>query len=83
MTARKTRCLTWGEYRPTGSEFIYQNGRRCGIVDYGSFVTVCGKLDDDPRDTGGLDHDKARPIGVCRACWKRYRTEMQRPEAKP
>lgn len=75
MTARKTRCLTWGETRRSGWSLTDVNGRRVGFLDFEEWVTLCGKLDDDPIDAGDLDHDKPRPIGVCRACWKQYRQE--------
>lgn len=83
MTARVTRCLTWGEYRNAGAAPIVQDGRRVGIVHFGAFVTICGKLDDDPENPNYYDTSKPRPVGVCRACWKQYRTEMQRLETRP
>ena len=83
MTARKTRCLTWGETRRTGGALTNGNGQRVGFLDFEEWVTLCGKPDDDPCDTSGLDASKSRPIGVCRACWKQYRIETRRPEVRP
>lgn len=83
MSRRTTKCLTWGETRRSGCPLTGENGRCVGFLDFEEWVTLCGKYDEDPSEACALDHDKARPVGVCRACYKRYRTEMQRPEAKP
>ena len=77
MTARKTKCLTWGETSRSGCPLTDGNGRRVGFLDFEEWVTLCGKPDDNPHDTSDLDHDNGRPIGVCRACWKQYRIARQ------
>ena len=75
MSRRTTKCLTWGEMRRSGSPLVDENGRRVGMIDFAEWVTLCGKPDEDPQDAFH-DHLKARPVGVCPACWKKFRADM-------
>lgn len=73
MSRRTTKCLTWGEFKRTGSPLVDESGRRVGFIDFAEWVTLCGKSDDDPKEACAFDHAKPRPVGVCRACWKKFR----------
>ena len=79
MSRRKTKCLTWGEVRRYGSPLVDQDGGRVGMIDWADYVTLCGKPDEDPKDAA-LDHRKPRPVGVCPACWKKFRADMYAAE---
>lgn len=76
MSRRKTRCVTWGECKRSGSPLIDENGRRVGMIDWMEWVTLCGKQDENPKEACVLDHRKSRPVGVCPACWKKFRADM-------
>lgn len=76
MNRRKTRCVTWGECKRSGSPLIDENGRRVGMIDWMEWVTLCGKQDENPQEACVLDHRKPRPVGVCPACWKKFRADM-------
>lgn len=79
MSRRTTKCLTWGEMRRFGSPLVDESGRHVGMVDFAEYVTLCGKPDEDPMDAS-LDHHKPRPVGVCPACWKKFRADMTAAE---
>jgi len=83
MSRRTTKCLTWGEMRRSGSPLVDENGRRVGMIDFAEWVTLCGKADEDPSEACALDHRKPRPVGVCSACWKKFRTDMLAAETTP
>ena len=80
MSRRKTRCVTWGECKRSGSPLIDENGRRVGFIDFAEWVTLCGKPDENPQEACALDHRKPRPVGVCPACWKKFRADMYAAE---
>ena len=80
MSRRTTRCLTWGEMRRSGETLRDADGHWIGHVSFATFVTLCGRQDEehDPVDAGThLDcSHSARPLGVCRACWRRFRADV-------
>jgi hypothetical protein len=82
MSRRKTRCMTWGECKRSGSPLVDENGRRVGFIDFAEYVTLCGKPDENPKDAP-LDHRKPRPVGVCPARWTRFRADMTAAEFMP
>lgn len=57
MTARRTRCLTYGEERTAGSPIVNANGRVTGFVDWSAPVILCGRdhSRDDDYDLTGYD----------------------------
>lgn len=79
--ARKIKHLTWGEFKQTGSPLLDESGRRVGFIDFAEWVTLCGKSDDNPKEACAFDHAKPRPLGVCRACWKKFREAMFAPDS--
>lgn len=80
MSRRKTRCLTWGEMRRSGETLRDADGRWIGHVSFAVYVTLCGRQDEEhnPSDAGAyLEWARpARPLGVCRACWRRFRGDV-------
>ena len=87
MSRRRTKCLTWGEMRRSGETLRDENGTWLAHLSFATYVTLCGRQDEehDPRDAGlYLDHPlRARPLGVCRACWKVFREDMLRMTRAP
>jgi len=79
MSRRTTKCLTWGEMRRFGSPLVDENGRRVGMIDWADYITLCGRSEENPKDAS-FDHLKPRPVGVCPACWKKFRVEMTAAE---
>jgi hypothetical protein len=75
--------MTWGEFKSSGSPLIDENGRRVGFIDFAEWVTLCGKADENPCEACALDHHKPRPVGVCPACWRKYREGMTAAERTP
>jgi hypothetical protein len=84
VSRRTTRCLTWGEMRHSGETIRDENGKWLAHLSFAEYVTLCGRQDeeDDPSDAGAyLDRaHSARPLGVCRACWRRFRADVCRVE---
>lgn len=80
MSRRATKCLTWGEMRRSGETLRDADGRWIGHVSSAAYVTLCGRQDEDhdPVEAGThLDRaHSARPLGVCRACWRRFRADV-------
>ena len=74
MSKRKTRCLTWGEERRWSTPILNSENEICGRVCFASYVTLCGKDDENVRDAIEMPESKRkRPIGVCPSCWVKYR----------
>ena len=83
MTARNTRCLTWGEMRRSGETLRGEDGRWVGHISFADYVTLCGRDDYNPTDAGRyLDASlRVRPVGVCRSCWPRFRADVAKSDA--
>jgi hypothetical protein len=78
MSLRTTRCLTWGEMRRSGETLRDESGRWVGHISFGTYVTLCGRHDENPTEAcQHLDAvRRARPVGVCRPCWSRLRVDV-------
>lgn len=50
------------------------------MVDWADYVTLCGKPDEDPKDACAHDHRRPRPVGVCPACWGKFRADAYAAE---
>ena len=62
--------LTWGEtHREHGVMFT-------AYITFGAYVALCKRLVDE-AELPGDPAPSERPEGVCRACWKRYRRDME------
>jgi hypothetical protein len=81
MSRRTTKCLTWGEGRSYGYPLVNAEGKRTGYLHFVEYRTLCGKRDDAPKEAVPFDHRKPRPIGVCPACWAKFRDDMISAEA--
>lgn len=76
MSRRTTRCLTWGEERREGHTLYDAEGKWAGHISFVTYVTLCGRADDDPRCGVEFEHLRPRPKGVCPRCWKAFRLAM-------
>jgi hypothetical protein len=73
--------MTWGEFRHSGTPLVGENGKRVGFIDFAKWVTLCGKPDENPQEAYTLDNPtKSRPVGVCPACWTRFRAAAHAAE---
>jgi hypothetical protein len=68
--------------RRSGETVRDENGKWLAHLSFAEYVTLCGRQDeeDDPSDAGAYRAHSARPLGVCRACWRRFRADVCRVE---
>jgi len=84
VTARNTRCLTWGEMRRSGETLRGEDGRWVGHISFADYVTLCGRDDYNPTEACRyLDAVlRVRTVGVCRSCWTRFRADVAKMNAE-
>jgi hypothetical protein len=72
--------------RRSGETVRDENGKWLAHLSFAEYVTLCGRQDEeeDPSDAGHYlgSVNSARPIGVCCACWRRFRADTHRVETE-